>query len=83
MEDAQPVLDFHLQITLCCVNGVGFKADEQPYQSIEEEKENSNIKVHKRDESIAIVYFKIEHNNDYQKPIPNQYRQEAITELKK
>ncbi len=26
--DPTPEHDFHLQITLCCVNGVGFKAEE-------------------------------------------------------
>jgi hypothetical protein len=65
-----PEHDFHLQITLCCVNGVGFKSEEQPDESIEEEKENSNIRLHKRNEAIANVYFKIEHRDDYGKLIP-------------
>ena len=75
-EDECPQHDFHLQISLRAVNGVSLKLDGSI--SEENEIEYNPQSIH----PVANIYFKLSHRDEYGRPIPQNYQQEVITQLK-
>ena len=68
-QDEKKVNDFHLQITLSAVNGVGVrKIDDENGET--EDSENTDREPTGSTPPIAKMYFKFAHSDDFDHPIP-------------